>query len=134
MLIAAITFFASLSGILILFAIKHWETRAERTFAPQARIRADERALEFKELLGRSRGELEKLPPAFVRLLWFLIHESALAIARFGRFLERRAYHFADFISHKRGFRRTETNSEFLRHMSGYKNRLDTTEGDGHNS
>lgn len=122
MFIAGIVFFASLVGIIALFAVKYWEIRAERVIAPEIRERADERAREFKAALLRARREAAKLPPSLLTVVRYVIHEAALGLAKLARTLERKAHDVADFVSYKRGFERRQTNSQFLKQVSEAKN------------
>lgn len=121
MLVAAIIFGLSLFGIGTLFAVKAWEVHSERILAPGMRGKADENALKFKRLLNRSRDEMEKLPPRVVYLSRVALHLLALGTARFARFLEAQAHRVADLVSHKRTFEKRETNSEFLKQVSDFK-------------
>ncbi|MEK7093673.1 MAG: hypothetical protein AAB927_04300 [Patescibacteria group bacterium] len=136
MIIAAVIFFLSLLGIAGLFFVKHREEKRQRVIAQDLRLRADERALEFKTWLENSRGELKKLPPELLRLSRIAIHEAALGAAASARFLERQAHRLADMVSHKHHFERREPRSEFLKQMTEHKegNGLDTTSENGHNS
>ncbi len=125
MLIAAILFFASLAGIALLFALKHWEMGTERIIAPAVRSSADRHALRFKDMLEKGRGELEKLPPALVHVTRFGIHELALGIASLARILERQAHRLADMVSHKHRFERKETKNGYLKQVSDHQNSND---------
>lgn len=122
MLIWAVIFFLALLGIVALFAVKYWETRTDKQLAPITREKADERALEFKDFLARSRVELAKLPPTLVYISRFAVHEAALGAAALARMLEHQSHRLADLVSHKHRFERRETNSEFLKQVSDYKN------------
>ena len=144
---AAIVFIVSLMGIAALFALKYRELRIGRVFFPELRRRSDVRAEQVRELAVAARMDLAKLIPEVIRMSRALIHEGALAFAALARFLERQAYRLADLVSHKRGFERRETRSEFLKKVAEHpiRNRngsngagknggLDTTESNGHNS
>ena len=134
MILAAIIFFISLIGIVALFGVKYWEEQHQRMLAPEVRQKADEHALQVKELLSKSRLELSKLPPTAMRLVRMAIHTAALETAHLARVLEAQAHRLADFVSHKHHFERGETKSEFLKQVSEhtFKNRngskLDTKE------
>ena len=65
-----------------------------------------------------ARKDMQDLLPRAVLLSRFLVHEAALGIARAARYSERQAHRLADMVSHKRGFERRETRSEFLRKVS----------------
>ena len=127
MVFATLIFALSLLGIIILFVLKAWEVRTERFLAPLLRERIDGRALEVKRLIALSQGELRKLPPEMVFLMRTVLHDAALGAASVARFLEGQSHRLADLVSHKRGFERRETRSDFLKHVSGYKN--ETQEG-----
>lgn len=128
-MLAAITIFGlSLFCILLLFVFKAWELRTSRVVARGMRARADEGAMEFKRWLSWSQEELKKLPPEIVFLTRTILHDAALGAASVARFLERQSHKLADIVSHKRGFERRETQSDFLRHVSDYKS--DATDSD----
>lgn len=136
-MLIALTFFAlSLLGIIVLFSLKAWELRTEKVLAPGMRGRVDAKADEFKQLMARAQEELKKLPPEMVYLSRVVLHDAALGAASVARFLERQSHRLADLVSHKRGFERRETQSEFLKNVSEYKNDsgLDTPDGNGHNA
>ncbi|OGG54954.1 hypothetical protein A3C20_02655 [Candidatus Kaiserbacteria bacterium RIFCSPHIGHO2_02_FULL_55_25] len=122
MIVAIVIFFLSLLGIVGLFGLKHWEEQKQRVVAQDMRVRADERALEFKTWLENSRGEFKKLPPALLRLSRIAIHEAALGAAASARFIERQAHRLADMVSHKHHFERREPRSDFLKQMTDHKN------------
>lgn len=140
MVIPAVLFFGSCIGICILFGIKYWEVTRGHLLAPKVRTKADERALEIKNLLVRGAYEAAKLPPASLRFIRFLVRESALLLAGVASAIERYAHKLADFVSHKRGFERragrgSEPRSEFLKRMGETDSeRLDAEEGNGHNT
>jgi len=135
MFAAGIVFAISLLLTIALFALKQWELSRARTVAPALRERADLRALQVKDLALAARKDLSKLPPHIVLIARLLIHEVALGIAALARLLERQAHRLADYVSHKRGFEKRETRSEFLKKVAERKNGdLDTTGGNGHNS
>jgi hypothetical protein len=141
MVIATVFFLGSFAGICILFGIKYWEVTHRRPVAPEYRTKADERVLEFKELLMRVRLHALQLPPASLTLIRFLVHEIALMFARLASAMERTAHGVADFVSHKRGFeRRTgreeHTKSEFLKRMGERRKEetLDEDENGRHNA
>ena len=122
MLFAAVIFFGSFIGIVMLFSIKYWEMRTKRVIAPAVRTKADVHALQFKELLAKSRIEFEKLPPEIVHLTRVAIHESALGVAAFARALERGAHKLADMASHKHRFERRESTNDYLKQVIEHKN------------
>lgn len=121
MVFAAIVFLLSFVCIVGLFSLKVWETRSGRVLAPAFRMRADARAVELKELALAARNDLDKLWPATVRLAHFLLHEAVLAFAALAHYASRQAYRLADMVSHKRGFERRETRSEFLKKVAEHK-------------
>src|SRR5438552_3966393 len=122
MLFAAIVFFISLLGIAALFALKHWELKRKAVLLPAWRSRANRRADQLRELVIAGLADLEKLPPAIVHVSRIVIHEAALAFAALARLLERGAHKIADLVSHKRGFEKRQTRSEFLKKVSEHKN------------
>ncbi len=128
-------FLIALLGILKLFALKYWELKRGRVIFPSLRNAADRRALQLKELSIAASADIEKLPPEFVRISRVLLHEGALALARIARSGEQGAHRLADFVSHKRGFERRATSSEFLKKVAGRTevSGLDTSEHSGHN-
>ncbi len=121
MVISAVTFFLSLSGIAALFYMKHWELKRERALSPNLREQADLYALDLKLLLERSRFEAAKIPPLLMLFARFLVHEGAMYFAQFSRFTERKAHELADLVSYKHRFERRETKSEFLKQVSDHK-------------
>jgi len=122
MLAAGIIFGISLLGIIALFAVKQWELSHERVLIPSLRRRADIRALQVKDLAYAARKDLAKLPPQIILITRVIIHEAALGFAALARLLERQAHRLADTVSHKRGFERRETRSEFLKKVAEHKN------------
>ncbi len=122
MLFAATSFFLAAVGITALFALKSWEVRNGRVFAPAIRMKMDRHALQAKELLVAARVDLAKLPPAVLRLGRFLLREIALGLAILARLSERKLHKLADFVSHKHRFEKRETRSEFLKRVSEHKN------------
>ncbi|MFA7309322.1 MAG: hypothetical protein WC050_00250 [Candidatus Paceibacterota bacterium] len=121
---AATLFFGSLIGIAALFGVKYWEVRAGRVVAPGVRTRADAYALQLKDLLHRSRGELAKVPPMLLYMSRIAVHEAALGAAQLARAAERGAHRLADMVSHKHRFERREPRSEYLKQMNDHKNNL----------
>ncbi len=135
MVFAAIVFVFSLLNICVLFALKSWELRHEKLVLPVLRRKADARAQQLKELAYAARTDIVTFLPEVVRFGRFLIHELALGFAALARFLERQAHRLADLVSHKRGFERRETRSEFLKKVADRKNNgLDTGDDNGHNA
>lgn len=122
MFAAMIIFFASLVLIVGLFALKVWEERHGRRFAPHARARADDLAREIKQQLHHSRVQIEKLPPEIAHHTMTGIVSIAHSIAAFARIVEHNAHRIADFVSAKRGFERRETKNDFLKRVQEYKN------------
>ena len=121
MVFAGILFALSLLGIAALFVFKRWEMKRETILFSGLRARGDVRAQQLKELALAARMDLAKVPPEALRITRILIHEGALAFAALARFLERQAHRLADFVSHKRGFEKRETRSEFLKKVAEHK-------------
>lgn len=121
MAFAGILFALSLLGIAALFALKRFEIKRQRTFFPGLRARGDVQAQQLKELALAARMDLAKIPPEALRITRVLVHEGALGFAALARFLERQAHRLADFVSHKRGFEKRETRSEFLKKVAEHK-------------
>ena len=137
MTFAIITFALSLLAIIALFLFKAWESRTSKVLASGVRERADRHALELKKWFLWSREEFKKLPPEIVFLVRTVLHDAALGAAHIARSLERQSHRLAELVSHKHGFERRETQSDFLKNVSGYKNgqdeSLDTTDQDVQN-
>ena len=135
MTIATTVFVFSLIGTATLFALKYWEGKRGNVFVPTVRQKADVQAEKFKELVIAAWFDLGKVPSEAFRTARIIVHEAALGFAALARFSERQAHRLADLVSHKRGFERRETRSEFLRKVSEHKNsngsglpeKLDTT-------
>lgn len=121
-LAAFIAFVLSLFGIVALFALKYREVERGEVFAPAIRELGDAHALDFKAFLARCRAESSLWLPRALLFLRTAVHRGALSFASFARVLERRAHELADLVSHKHGFERRQTRSEFLRQMSEYRN------------
>lgn len=121
MLIAIGSFFIALVGLIALFALKRVEVRRGTVFLPEWRAKADERSLQLKSAGIGLWADITKFPPVALRTSRFLVHETALGIAAFARMAERGAHRLADLVSHKRGFERRETRSEFLRKVGEHK-------------
>ncbi len=122
MIFTTIVFFASIAGIIAIFALKYWEQRTNRILAPSVRYKLDVRALQIKELLAAARIDIAKIPPAGVRLARLLVHEAALGLAVLARITEKQLYRLADFVSHKHRFEKRATHSEFLKKVAEHKN------------
>ena len=133
MILAIVIFFISLTGIVVLFALKYWETRRGSVFLPSVRQSADQRAVELKGIIAQSGVYLGKLPPFSLHLARILIHTGALGAAGFARFLENRSHKLADFVSHKHRFEAHETRSEFLKKVSEHPMRDIRSNGAGKN-
>lgn len=121
MAFAAAVFAGSLVGIIALFTLKYWELRRGTLLMPGIRAKLDGRALQIKELVSAARTDVSRLAPELVRFARRSIHEGALAFAALARTLERQAHRLADTVSHKRGFERRETRSEFLKKVAEHK-------------
>ena len=121
MLLAISTFLLSLFGIVGLFALKEWETKRNRTFAPEFREKADRLAFRIKDLLVALEADVERFPPEILHLARVLLHEIAVGLAATLRFLSIQAHRLADFVSHKHSFQRRAPRSEFLKKVLEHK-------------
>ena len=121
MVFALIVFVCSLLGITALFSLKYWELSHGTVVAPEFRRRTDVRAQQVKELAHAARADLVKLVPEVIRTGRFIVHEAAIGFAALARLLERQAHRLADLVSHKRGFERRDTQSEFLKKVAEHK-------------
>src|SRR3990167_8272806 len=108
-------FVVSLVSLLAMFAFKYAELHMNVTVLPAFREWADDAACQLKALVERGGKEFEKLPPRALILFRIVVHVLALFVARMARGAETQAHRLADFVSHKHGFERRETNSEFLK-------------------
>ncbi|HUO50840.1 MAG TPA: hypothetical protein VMU25_04740 [Candidatus Paceibacterota bacterium] len=115
-------FFASLAGLIGLFALKQWELSRGRVLFPVYRMKADAQALHLKELLEAGRKDLTKLPPLFVHAVQRIVHGMAVDAGHIAHWLGTQAHRLADAVSHKRNFTPRETKSEFLKKVSEHKN------------
>jgi len=120
--LAVIGFAFSLLGIVVLFALKAWETWRGYVLAPALRTRADLHALRLKAYLMNNRREAAKIVPFLGLVSRYLIHEGALAFARAAHFTGVQAHRLADLVSHKHRFERQAPRSEFLKAVSEHKN------------
>ena len=130
---ALLVFGLSFFGIAGLFGLKHWELRHERILVPGLRRKIDVRAQQLKELAYAARADAAVFLPEIVRFGRFLIHEAVLGFAALARFSERQAHRLADMVSHKRGYERRETRSEFLKKVAEHKSAGDSTLGENGN-
>ena len=121
-LFAGIVFFLALILVVILFAIKLREVRRGKRMAPVWRDALDKEALHIKDLLGAAELDLKKIPPLLLYWTHVGIHIAALEFAKAARAASRHAHALADFVSHKRNFKRRATRSEFLKKVSERKN------------
>lgn len=129
-LIAGITFFASLLLICFLFAVKVREIETGRVIAPRFHEAADREALHLKGLLLAAHLDLKKVPPLMLHWLHVVLHFIALKFARVARSASLAAHAFATFVSQKRYFERRRSGSELLRKMS--ERRKEHEERNGH--
>ena len=120
-LFAGIAFFLALAFIALFFTIKLSEQHSGRRAMPSWRDALDREALHVKALLGAAELDLKKLPPLFMYWMHVVIHIAALEFARAARAASREAHRLADFVSHKRNFKRRVTRSEFLKKMGERK-------------
>lgn len=125
-------FVLSLGGIVLLFALKQWES-SRVPLIPGVRLKADEKALELKARMLQLRTEADKLGPLAVHVAHVVVREAALGLAAFARYSERQLHRLADFVSHKRGFQRRESHNEFLKRITDHPMRdaRQRTEEDG---
>ncbi len=125
-------FFFSLVGLVAFFALKRVELRRGVVFFPAWRTRADHEAMRLKGFGAVLWADMAKIPPIAARTARAAAHEAALGLAALARLSERGAHRLADLVSHKRGFERRETRSEFLRQVSERtEDRLNATDGTG---
>lgn len=124
-LAASIVFSVALFLILILFLVKYMEAGRAVRFLDTARTRADDGALKVKAALVMGEAYLEELPFFVGALSRYVVHVGALSFARLARASAKRAHQLADLVSHKRGFERRATKSQFLREVSEVKNGKD---------
>lgn len=126
---ALVVFATSFFLLLILFAVKRIEAGRRARFAEGFRARADGGALRIKSVLETGESYLEELPFFLGAVSRYFIHIGALSFARLARTSAKRAHQLADLVSHKRGFERRETKSQFLREVSEAKNGKHTDGG-----
>lgn len=119
---AMVVFGVSIALILVLFALKRVEMGREQRFGEGLRARADVGALRVKSVLAMGESYLADMPFFLGALSRYFVHVGALSFARLARASAKRAHQLADFVSHKRGFERRETKSQFLRDVSEVKN------------
>lgn len=122
MIAAASVFFASLTGLTLLFALKMFETKRGYTYAPHVRSLADDAALSLKSMLSQARVTLSRIPPALVYLSRIALHELALGSAKLARLAEAQSHKIADLVSHKRSFEKREPRSDYLKQVSERNN------------
>lgn len=125
MIAAASVFFASLTGLSLLFGLKAIESKRGNIFLPRVRSVADDAALSLKSLLSELRVMLSKLPPACVYLSRVVLHKLALGSAQLARLAEAQSHKVADLVSHKRTFEKREPRSDFLKQV-GERNDVDS--------
>jgi hypothetical protein len=125
MIAAASVFFASLTGLSLLFGLKAVESKRGNIFLPRVRSAADDVALSLKSLLSELRIMLSKLPPACVFLSRVALHKLALGSAQLARLAEAQSHKVADLVSHKRNFEKREPRSDFLKQV-GERNDVDS--------
>lgn len=125
MIAAASVFFASLTGLTLLFAIKIIETKRGHTYAPRVRTVADDAARSLKSWLTQARVALSHVPPALLYLSRVALHKLALGSAQLARLAEAQSHKVADLVSHKRSFEKREPRSDFLKQV-GERNDIDS--------
>lgn len=120
-ILAAICFFSSLLGLVLLFTLKYAELSRDVVYAPDLRKRADERAVQMKEWMLLHTNIFEFVSTKGLELLRLGIHTFAVWFAGIARKAEVTAHIVADAVSQKRTFKERETQSDYLRHMSEFK-------------
>ncbi len=123
-IVALVGFLASLIALVGLFASKYVELHRGVVVAPAIREHADKEAQKIKILFFVMFARVEKLPHDTLVFSHFLIHMSALVVARLARMAEEGAHRIADRVSHKHHFERNESNSAFLKTISEHKSTL----------
>ena len=118
MIAAASVFFASLTGLTLLFTLKVIETKRGHTYASRARALADDAALSLKSWLVEVRVMLSHIPPALLYLSRVALHKLALGSAQLARLAEAQSHKVADLVSHKRNFEKREPRSDYLKQVS----------------
>ena len=121
-LFAGIVFFLAFILIVVLFGVKLREARTEHRLLPAWRDALDAEALHIKDLLGAAEVDLKKVPPLVMYWTHVVVHVAALEFARAARTASRRAHLLADFVSQKSHFKRSVTQSEFLKKVNERKN------------
>lgn len=121
-LIASVTFFSSLAGLVALFSFKGLEERRGYAVLPRAHAWLDAFALRLKDLLMYAQLFIAAVPPLVALLSRLLFASGARAFARVAQRWAESAHGLADFVSHKRNFERKPVRSEFLRKIEEHKN------------
>ena len=122
MLAPAILFGVSLFGIVTLFLVKKYELARGVLIGGRVREGADLFALRVKWTFLVVEWYLSRLPDFVLLFVRRFVRAGALFAARFAREAEKKAYHVADFVSHKRNFERRETKSNYLKQVTEHKN------------
>lgn len=125
-ILAACSFFVALFGLGGLFALKQREVTTGRVAMPALRSWADDRALSLKYQIAVLSNEISTWPAKISLIIRYLIHLSALELAKALRAGEMALHRLADRVSHKHHFERRETHSAFLKEVANGK--LETRE------
>ncbi|HEY4519753.1 MAG TPA: hypothetical protein VJH33_01810 [Candidatus Paceibacterota bacterium] len=115
-----VVFVLSFLGIVTLFVFKYMEEK-RGAVAFELRDRADVHARRLKQLLSKGGDEFAKFSPRALFLVRTGVHTLALSTAYVARTVEGGAHRLADLVSHKHGFERRETKSEFLKKVGESK-------------
>lgn len=107
--------------LIVLFSLKRAEVARGRRFGENFRARADARAIRIKTVLENAEAYLGEVPFYFSALSRYFVHVGALSFAKIARASASRAHQLADLVSHKRGFERRETKSQFLKDVGEVK-------------
>lgn len=122
MILAGTLFAFSLFGIIILFCAKAYELAHPHPVRAKWRESADGFALRVKWTLRVIEWYIAHTPQFLSLFGRWSIRTGALWFARLARLSAEEAHRLADMVSHKRGFERRETKSEFLKQVTDHKN------------
>lgn len=121
---ALVVFAGSLTGIVVLFALKAWEAKRGHRFVPGAREHLDAGALALKKKVNEGEAFLSRLPLIGSFFAYKFLETLTVLFARMARGASDAAHRLADFISHKHNFERKELRSTFIKTMIEHKNGL----------
>lgn len=117
-----IAFVVSFLSIVALFTLKYIEEKRGTVLAfSELRDSADAHARTLKQLLVYGVGRFAEVSPRLFTLTRTGAHTFLLSTAYVARTVEGGAHRLADFVSHKHGFERRETKSEFLKKVGEVK-------------